>query len=375
MAAATSRKPRLFFSAGEASGDAYAAALGAQLADLFELEGIGGARLFGLGVERIADSSRWGAVGILEALKVAPRVWFGFQRAKKRLAQGEPGVFVPIDYGFMNVKLARHAKRHGWKVLYFIPPGSWRRNKQGADLAEVTDEIVTPFPWSKELLDKMGARAHYFGHPILEMRQRQQAVHQERSDEVAILPGSRTHEIQHNLKPILGAMHRLGLKRAVVAVASSVRQEELERLWSQIAPKEITVRWTSNPYDALHAARAAVVCSGTATLEAALCGCPMVVVYRGSKAMEIEFLIRRPKFDFISLPNLILNRGVLPELIQHDASEERIAFGLGAIWGETESRVNQLSAFEELHAALMPDHAITQTVELLRAMAATASTP
>lgn len=343
----------------------YAAALAAKLPPGATLEAVGGRKLRALNVRMVADCSKWGALGILEALKVLPRVWWGFQAAKRALAKGEPGVFVPIDFGYMNVKLARYAKQRGWKVLYFVPPGSWRRDKQGRDLPEITDQIVTPFPWSAKLLQEAGANAHFLGHPLLEMIA-SAGEPPERGGEVALLPGSRKHEIEHNLPVLAAAVARLGVTHVAFAVASSLAPGELERLWAKHAPTGVTARFESDRYQVMRSCRAGILCSGTATLEAALCGLPHVVVYRGSKWMELEFKIRKPKFDFISQPNILLGRGLLTELIQDDASPDRVAEELRPLLEDSARRQEQLEAFEKLRLELLPDNAITETANLIQ---------
>src|SRR5438132_1624490 len=125
---------RVFLSAGEASGDAYAAALVGELRRTgreFSVEGIGGRRLAGAIGSLVADSSTWGAISIVQSLRIALRALMGAFEARKRMSIGQPGIFVPIDFGFFNIRLARWAKRHGWRVLYFMPPSSWKRERQG----------------------------------------------------------------------------------------------------------------------------------------------------------------------------------------------------------------------------------------------------
>lgn len=359
---------RFFFSAGEASGDAYAADLIQGIrteisGEELEFFAIGGRRSRDAGAQLIDDSSRWGAVGILEAIKVGPRVWRGLIRAKQALRRLRPGVFVPIDYGFINVKLAGFAKSLGWKVLYFIPPGSWRRDRQGGDLPRVTDAIVTPFPWSADLLAAAGANAHYFGHPLVEMTAGRAQPDRERAG-IAVLPGSRQHEIESNLPAIAAATE--GMDRVRFGLAANVDRVWIEGLWRRLS--SVTAEFDQPTYDVLAGSRAAIVCSGTATLEAALLDCPSVVVYRGSKMMEIEFKIRKPKFDFISLPNILLNRRLLPELLQHDASPAGIRRELENILAGP-GREAQLSGFRELRDQLGPSNVNQQTVGMLVQMA------
>ncbi|MBV6457692.1 MAG: Lipid-A-disaccharide synthase [Fimbriimonadaceae bacterium] len=368
--------PRLFISAGEASGDAYGGAIASLLSNRWTLQAIGGRRLRETGAEVVGSSEKWGAIGIVEAIRVGPRVLRGLLSAKRCLRTGEPGWFMPIDYGFFNIRLARVAKEAGWKVLYFIPPGSWRRNKQGADLPSLCDHIVTPFSWSKEILDAMAAKSgspcqtHFFGHPLKQMiadRRATFAVDSER-ERIAILPGSRLHEIAHNLPVIAQAVSGLG-REVEFAVASTLTSRELSELWSRLNAKVPASIFTEgDTYGVLLRAKAGIVCSGTATLEAALAECPCTVMYRGSKMMEIEYRLRKPKFDFISLPNILAGKMVVPERIQWDATPEAVRSDLKPLLHDSVERQNQVTAFRELDRELGPADALSRTVELIESL-------
>lgn len=365
------RSRRVFISVGEASGDAYGAELVTRLRERgthFEGQAVGGKRLQATGVEMIADCTRWGALGILEAFKVGPRVLGGYMKARQNLRTGTPGLFIPIDFGFTNIKLARLAKSKGWRVLYFMPPGSWRRNKQGADLPDITDEIVTPFPWSADLLAEMGASVHWFGHPLKEMIAA--SPDQQRDPtRLAALPGSRAHEIALNV-PAIAKSLPTGVQTVEFAVAPTADVKEMEATWRRVRPDIKAIFTSGDTYGVLKRARAAVVCSGTATLEAALCGCPCTVIYLGSKMMEIEYRIRKPKFEYISLPNILLRRQVVPELIQWDATPERISTEVAGLWRDGTIRDSQLAAFAELEDLLGPGDALTRTAALAASMLA-----
>ncbi|MBL8047286.1 MAG: hypothetical protein JNJ45_01260 [Chthonomonas sp.] len=359
---------RFLFSAGEASGDAYAAALAERIlaADpSAKIAGMGGRRLGAVG-RLVADSSRYGAMGIIEAALVAPRVIRGRNAMLRELKSGEPGVFVPIDFGFVNVKLTAAAKARGWRVLYFVPPGSWRRRDPNPQLGQVSHEIVTPFPWSAEAFARQGVSAHWFGHPLVEMLA-QTPTPPERAG-IALLPGSREHELAYNLPILARVVREVGMP-AEIAVASSLDPKVVQQIWRQAVGDHPVTLTQNDTSGVLKRAVAALVCSGTATLEAALCDTPCVVVYRGSKLMEIEYRIRKPKFDFISLPNILLQRGLLPELIQHAATEERILQELRDIVPGGNQRAAQLAGFAELREACGPPNAITKTAELALQMA------
>lgn len=361
---------RVFLSAGEASGDAYAAALvremrsHAQDADL-RFEGIGGRRSREAGVSLAADSSTWGVIGIAQALKVFPRCWAGLRDAKRALSGGEPGLFVPIDFGFFNCKLARFAKGKGWKVLYFIPPGSWRRDRQGQDLPKICDEIVTPFYWSCDLLRKMGAKAHCFGHPARQLvKEREEELikaGQEDRLNVAVLPGSRASELDL-LLPVIAEALKDESRTAEFAVAPNFSAEALKAKWLKLRPERTRDLFTENDtYGVLYRARAAIVCSGTATLEAALCVCPHIVLYRVSPGVALQAKLAGLKFEFISQPNILLGKAAVPELIQENATAANVRKHLDKLLTEGDERRQQIWSFMELDKFLGPTDAITHT--------------
>jgi lipid-A-disaccharide synthase len=128
---------RVFISAGEASGDLYGADLARYLQakhPALELLGIGGVRMQQAGVRLLADSRRWGAIGVIESLRLLPRVVSAFLRVKRIVQRLRPDWLIPIDFGAFNIPLCRWAKRQGMRVCYYMPPGSWRRDRQGQDL-------------------------------------------------------------------------------------------------------------------------------------------------------------------------------------------------------------------------------------------------
>ncbi|MFI5386058.1 MAG: phosphopantetheine-binding protein [Fimbriimonadales bacterium] len=355
-----------------------------------QFEGIGGARMSATIGDLLADSSTWGAISIIQSLKIAPRAYQGFLRAKKRLSSGPPGILVAIDFGFFNIRLCRFAKKRGWKVLYWMPPGSWRRDKQGKDLTAITDAIVTPFPWSAEILKGIGANAYFFGHPIKQLVRSRQVVHQASADSrIAVLPGSRTHELEATL-PMIAALvepnagdwaggfskgvnhERLSPAAEVIqstlefAIAPNLDLEDIESRWRKVAPDRHDIFTQGDVYGVLDRARAAIVCSGTATIEAALMGCPHVVVYRVTKSMEREAkLIHFKMPKFISLPNIILDRRLVPELVGTEIDPKSIRAALEPLLDAGPEREAQLRGFQEIDDMLGPEDAITKTAEMI----------
>lgn len=356
---------RIFFSAGEASGDAYASEIAKALKELevnHSLEGIGGRRSREAGIATLVDSSTWGAMGIAQAIRVLPTVLRQAKKAQRALRMGPPGLFVPIDFGFVNTRLAKTAKESGWKVLYFIPPGSWRKDRQGADLPQITDQIVTPFPWSAEILNQMGAHAHFFGHPLKQMVGGSGDV-KKVTGRIAVLPGSRRSELELHL-PILAKS--LGAEdQAEFAVAASVDLESLKGTWSRLAPGRKDIFTVGDTYGVLKRSEGGLICSGTATLEAALCGCPCVVFYKVSKLVELQARLFPIRSEFISLPNILLGRRVVCELVQYDATPVAIQTELAKLRFGTGERDAMLAAFAELKETLGPSDCLTKTAGLI----------
>lgn len=359
---------RLFVSVGEASGDAFGAEILAEMRRLaphsdWQVEAIAGPRLRGSGVDVVADSSLWGSIGFVAASRMFFKGLAGLNRAKEALARGEPGLLLAIDCGLLNIRLARYAKSVGWKVLYFNPPGSWKRDRQGADLPEISDAIVTPFSWSAEMLNKMGAKAHWFGHPIKSMLESHKPKGSTVRETIAVLPGSRQAELKA-LLPVLAKALRDEPRTCEFAVAPTFAVQWLEAKWKALCPKRKDVFTQGDTYGVLSRARAGVICSGTATLEAVLCRCPMVVIYRVHPISRVELFVLRINPKRISQPNILLDEDLVPELVQMAASPSRVRTELEKLLVDGEQRDRQLRAFEEIDGMLGSDDSIRKTAEL-----------
>lgn len=357
---------RVLFCAGEASGDLYAASLARELLALdpsVQIGGIGGLRFQEAANEPlIADSSKWGAISITQSFREGFKVLRHYQNFKNALKKGPPGVFVPIDFGFVNLKLCRFAKEAGWKVIYFVPPGSWRRDRQGADLPGLTDQIVAPFPWSYEILKANGANVHFFGHPLKQIHRSAILSDAPRSG-LAVLPGSRRSEFEQ-LLPLYAEVLQDEPAIAKLPVPRAFTQYVRDR-WHRAGDEVVDGSQTGAVIRTLRDAEHALVCSGTATLEAALAQTPMVVCYRVSQIVYLEAKIigfKRPQF--YSQPNILLQRQVVPELIQETLSVDSLRSKLAEIRTEKEM-AHQRLGFEEISELLGADDCITRTAELI----------
>jgi len=364
--------PRILISTGEASGDAVGGRLLQEMRSLGfngDAFAVGSTRLREAGAELIADSSTWGALGVYQAVKKAPRLISGGLGVLKWVRANRPDLVIAIDFGFLNVRVCKRAKRLGLRTFYFLPPGSWRRDRAGEDLPKICDAIATQFPWSEKLLTEMGANVAWVGHPVKQMVGEVSVTSKRHL--LAILPGSRRHEIELNLPVMAKAAQLLhssgGLEglRVQIACAPTTDSSWVSGLWARHCAEVEAQVTLAGALSALREARAAVVCSGTATLESAICGTPMVVVYVLDRLMVAEAKLVRLKFDFIAQPSILLNRLVAPELYYVNATPERIAEELSPLLAEgSPKRERQLKDFEEVKQLLGPADAITRAAKM-----------
>ncbi len=364
---------------GEASGDLYGADLALALRARFPqlmLYGVGGKRMRDAQVNLLADSRAWGAIGIVESLKVAPRVYWAFRQVKRFIQHTQPDLIVPIDFGAFNVPLSCWATAQGKCVVYYMPPSSWRRETQGRDLPRCTAMVLTPFEWSAERLRAMGANAHWVPHPLLRLAR---PTHTKEAfcerlgldpfrPIVALLPGSRHHEVRA-LVPLYARVAEavnavLPEVQFVLSIAPHLDPDWVHALWQEHSHQWVPTE-TKSVWDLLAHADAGVVCSGTATLEAALLNTPMLIVYRGSWLMNLEYRLRRRQLNlsWIGLPNLILQRDVCPEFIQEAATPAHITHALIPLLRDSEAREVQLQAFRELRCKLGEGHNLREAHE------------
>lgn len=371
--------PSIVLIAGEASGDLHGAHLAAEIKRRLpaaRIWGVGGRKMAEAGVELLYDSSTWSAIGIAEGIKVGPRLLRTFYELKIRLRNDSPNVLILIDFGFFNVRLAKGLRLERTKVLYYFPPGSWRRNASYQKLKGVADVIVTPFSWSAEVLQEQGFCAKFFGHPLLDIV-RPKLTRKEfceylgldsESEIIGLLPGSRAHELRYNLLALLGAAEKISKKfskvQFVIPLAQSVNPEEINKKLSRYKGTKLFVA-TDITYETLAYSRAAAIVSGTATIEAAILGCPMVIIYKGSKFLALEYKMRRKAIKFIGMPNIILDRLACPELIQEEASPERISELMAKLISQTPEREKMKADLAEVKALLGSPGAVEKTADLV----------
>ena len=359
----------IMLSAGEASGDLHGATMCRALRALdpsVRLVGMGGPRMAAAGVDILVDPTAQAAVGTSEAIGRIPGLYRAYTLLVKRLWAGRPLALVLIDFPEFNLRLARQARRAGVPVVYFLPPQLWAwRGGRMRQMARRITQVLAAFPFERGLYEAAGVPVQFVGHPLLDVvpsgldRATARArLGVEGGDAlVGLLPGSRTQEISRLLPPMLEAAARLaqagGERRFVLGLAASVSRErvtaQIRRAAETGAPPVDVVE--GQTHDVMAAADVLLIASGTATLEAALLGTPMVVCYRVSRLTEavVRLLNRSP---WISLPNIIAGRGVVPELLQGQVRGARLAAEAEYLLADTSAAAAQRAAFAEVRSRL-----------------------
>lgn len=343
---------RILIVAGEASGDLHGASLVRAMMRKnpgLSFYGVGGGRMREAGVDLWADAGNMAVVGLTEVLSKLRVILSVMSRLKKSMRFQKPDLVILIDYPDFNLPLARSAKKNGIPVFYYISPQiwAWRRGRIKT-LGRIVDRMAVILPFEEPLYRESGVDASFVGHPLLDAVQ----VSSSRSETlrrlglrdnvttVALLPGSRKGEVTRLLPDMLKAVRLIAGKiqpvQFLLPLADTLDPAWMEsRMQGVDVPEIRLVRGAT--YDAVAAADAAVVVSGTATLETALLGTPLVVIY---KVSALSYLIGRMliSVDHIGLVNIVAGKTVAPELIQHQANPERIAAEVLAILGDADRR-------------------------------------
>lgn len=320
---------KLAIVAGEASGDLHASEVVRELKTLTDVEmfGIGGDLLAREGMTLLHHASEMGIVGLFNVLRHLPMFRRVFNEVIERIEREQPDVVFLIDYPDFNLRVARRCKELGLRVVYYISPQLWAwRQGRVRHIAKYVDRMVVIFPFEEEFYRRHNVPVTYVGHPLVE-----QLAHVRkppRADEtlrIALLPGSRRMEVQTLLPPMLDAIAILRAERDVNAYVIQAPTIEREALEAIMSARGIEVAIL--PHDrgeGVAAADVSLSSSGTATLESAILGTPVVVMYRLSRATYLlaRKLVRLPHF---SLVNIVAGKEVVPELIQNDVNGERIA--------------------------------------------------
>ena len=337
--------------AGEASGDLHGSGLVAAMkaqAPSLRFYGVGGKKMREAGVDLIADSADMAVVGVTEVVSRLGFIMKVMSLLKKALREKEPALVILIDYPDFNLSLAKAAKKRGIKIFYYISPTvwAWRRGRIKT-IRRVVDTMAVILPFEAAVYREAGVDATFVGHPLLDVVERKYTPEEARRrfglkegfTTVGILPGSRRSEVSRHLPEMLGAAEIMAKEiprlQFILPLAPTLEEEFVLSIIRRHVPEVKVIR--SDTYDAIGICDAAVVASGTATLETALLEVPMIVIYRVSLP---SYLIGRVliHIDHISLVNIIAGKSVVPELIQGEANAKNMAAEVMKILADGESR-------------------------------------
>jgi lipid-A-disaccharide synthase len=337
---------RVLIVAGEASGDLYGALLARALRERepsLRFSGIGGTRMRAEGIPLLADSRDLAVVGLWEVLSHWRPIRAAYRRLMSLLREDPPDLLVLIDYPDFNLRVAAEARRRSVPVVYFISPQVWAwRPSRVRRIAGTVDRILVILPFEEEIYRQAGVPVEFVGHPLLDLLPAEWNREESRRrfgldphlPVLGLLPGSRRREIGFHLPIMLKAARLLrkqvGPFQTVVPLASSLHAGDLQPfLGGEEAPGETLHLLRGEPGELLSTMSAAVVKSGTATLEAALMGVPMVVVYRTT---SLTFLLASllARVRHVGLVNIVAGKELVPELVQSRCTPEGIAAALGS---------------------------------------------
>ena len=331
------KSKKILMVAGEVSGDLHGAHLMEAILRIdpkVQFFGVGGERLERMGMKLLYPSQSLSVVGITEVLFKIRSILRALRGLKQSLDQERPDLIILIDFPDFNLRLAKIAHRKGIPALYYISPQVWAwRPKRVKLIAQWVRKMVVLFPFEVPLYEAAGVDVEWVGHPLLDIVKptlSKEAAFQRfgldpKRKTIALLPGSRMHEVKRLLPPLLATAHLLAKEipdlQFVIPLASGIHQRLLSAWMKNIfLPVKVVEGGT---YEVMNLAELLIAASGTATLEAAILGKPMVIVY---KVSFFSYWIGRAliQVDHIGLVNLVAGREIVPELIQKDVNPERI---------------------------------------------------
>ena len=378
---------KILVSAGEASGDRYAAELVAELRKRLpeaEFFGCAGPRLREQGVEAVVRSESLAVVGLLEVVRHIPRIWGEFRKLIDFARREKPDLAILTDSPDFHLRVAAKLKALGVPVVYYVAPQVWAwRPWRVRRIRRLVDRLLCIFPFEEVWFNERGVSAVYVGHPLadepVESGGREAFFAEYGMDPekplLAVLPGSRQGEAMRHMPAVLDAFDRLTAERelnVVLPASSTTGKAFFEPL---LGERSITVA-ENDARRALMYADAALIASGTASTEAALLGTPMAIFYRVSRP---TWLLGRMLVDLphLSMVNLLAGKRLAPELIQDDCTGERLAAEAGRLLDNPETRATMKRDLARIRQMLQRSTAAARTAaeEACKTLGITAPEP
>ncbi len=356
---------QLLFSAGDVSGDIHSALLAREVLARhpdWKIFALGGSHLREVGAEIIGDTGGFGVIGLASALALLPKALSMRAKVIRWLKQNRVDAVVLCDWGAFNARLLPVLQELSIPVLYYFPPRSWQKQGDGGlRIAPLVSRVATPFEWSARRLRDAGCNAEWVGHPLLEIVQPTEPKEELRTRYgiqnaqerlVALLPGSRDMELKY-IAPHLNATAQLLAReestlKFVVAVPKGASAKTRKYFDDSVQIVE------GRAADVLLACDAAIVKSGTATLEAAVADAPQLVVYNGPAVLRAQWYGTglHKKVRFVAMPNIIVERECVPEMLGDECRAEVLAPRLRQLLTDDALRNTMREGYTEVRRAL-----------------------
>jgi lipid-A-disaccharide synthase len=379
---------RIVIVAGEASGDQLAAHLVEQVRasdPAIEFLGVCGPKMRAAGVTQWFDAQTLAVRGYAEVLSALPRIFRLKRELLERIRATQPALYLGVDAPDFNLRVEKQAKAAGIKTMHYICPSFWAwRPERAARFHEAIDHMLCAFPFESALLAPHRVAATFVGHPLAEgvlvdapksdlrssIAKFKDTV--EDAEFVAVLPGSRVSELKFHSELFINAIEIIARERPnarflVPLVNRETRAIFETALWrhGEAIASKVDLMFGHADF-ALRAADVGLIASGTASLEAAMHGCPHVVTYRIS-ALTYAMVKRKIKLPYVSLPNILAKEKIVPELLQHDATPQALASAVLDLLGSPNRRADMTARFDTLRESLRAPQG-TPIADAVRAM-------
>ncbi len=360
---------RIGIIAGESSGDILGAglirAIRARVPDA-QFEGIAGPEMIAAGCKPLAHTEALAVMGIAEVLAHLPRLLWLRRRVRRYFLSRRPDIFIGIDAPDFNLGLEAGLHKAGIRTVHYVSPSIWAwRSRRVYTVGRAADLVLTLLPFEKALYEKRGFRAEFVGHPLADIVPRavergelRKSLHLPLEGQlVALLPGSRRTEVERLGPLFLGTAQWLAEElpelKFVIPAATPALSRLIKNQVRMLKPDLPVSMVEGHARDALGAADAALIASGTATLEAMLWRCPMVVAYRiAASSYALVKGLGRLRITHVSLPNLLAGRAVVPEFLQYRAIPCNMGTAMLKLLQDKTERTAQLEAFATLSSIL-----------------------
>ena len=366
--------------AGEESGDLHAAKLITQLKAQYpriKISGIGGHHMHQAGAKLIAELAQYGVTGLSEVIRHFKIIRRAFLDIKHHLKENKPDLLLLVDYPGFNLRLAKYAKKElGIKIIYYISPQVWAwKAKRIRLIKQYIDHMAVILPFEKQIYEKAGIPVSFVGHPLIdkmakvekEMGVLRQQLHLPlKKDIIALLPGSRTHEIEQHM-PILVSTMQMLLQHSInfhfiIPIAQTINKEKIASYFDH---HTLPITLIDNQaIECMAAANFVIVASGTASLECALLTKPMCIIYRSSLLTYVA-ATQLLKIKFLGLCNILTNKMMVPEFLHYDCNSNELSKYIINFYNNSQQPQRMIKQLSHLQESLSPHSSDCSLFELI----------